>query len=156
MLSEPIEPWDFAARAAVCRPGDWRLDPAEAGFDSAPAALGWALASYRFDRYRKRDARLRRLAVDEQARAAAPRPSAEAVCLARDLINTPASDLGPAELADAAQSGRRTCFGASFRTIVGDELLAENYPAIHAVGRASPRAPRLIDLTWGDADAPQA
>jgi leucyl aminopeptidase len=80
--------------------------------------------------------------------------SAEAIYLARDLINTPASDLGPAELAAAAETVA-TRFGAAFRTIEGDRLLAENYPAIHAVGRASPRAPRLIELVWGEAGAPK-
>ena len=79
-----------------------------------------------------------------------PRASA----LARDLINTPANDLGPAELEEAARE-LAAKHGASFRSIVGDDLLTQNFPLIHAVGRASPRAPRLIDITWGDASAPK-
>ncbi|MCC2665736.1 MAG: leucyl aminopeptidase family protein, partial [Geminicoccaceae bacterium] len=79
---------------------------------------------------------------------------ADAVYLARDLINMPASDLGPAELALAAEAVA-TRGGAEFRTVEGDRLLEENYPALHAVGRASPRAPRLIELVWGAADAPK-
>ena len=79
----------------------------------------------------------------------------EAVAFGRDLINTPASDMGPAELEAAARAlaGRH---GAVVSVIVGDELLAQNFPMIHAVGRASTRAPRLIDLTWGRVDAPNA
>jgi leucyl aminopeptidase len=82
------------------------------------------------------------------------RRTAEAIFLARNLINTPASDLGPAELAAAA---RRVAghYRAAISVIEGDDLVKRNYPLIHAVGRASPRAPRLIDLTWGDAKAPK-
>src|SRR5262249_4796222 len=76
----------------------------------------------------------------------------DAVSLGRDLINTPASDLGPAELEDAARA-LAARHGASVSSIVGDDLLAHNFPMIHAVGRASQRAPRLIDLAWGPAQA---
>jgi len=79
---------------------------------------------------------------------------ANAVCLARDLINTPASDLGPAELADAAVTVAQNA-GATHRVITGDALLAENYPTIHAVGRASSRQPRLVDIRWGEERAPK-
>src|SRR5205085_5940834 len=76
------------------------------------------------------------------------------IFLARDLTNTPASDMGPAELAAAAIEVAEKA-GATHRIIVGDALLAENYPTIHAVGRASDRAPRLVDITWGDQSAPK-
>src|SRR6185312_3564990 len=79
---------------------------------------------------------------------------AGAIMLARDLINTPAEDLGPVELAGAAED-MAARHGARCRVIVGDRLLDENYPAIHAVGRASTRAPRLVDLAWGDERAPK-
>ena len=79
---------------------------------------------------------------------------ARAVSLARDLINTPAGDMGPEELQRAVEQVARD-HNAGCRTIIGDELLAENYPTIHAVGRASPRAPRLIDMVWGDPKAPK-
>src|SRR5690606_8824896 len=79
---------------------------------------------------------------------------AEALFLVRDLINTPANDMGPAELAGAARDlGRR--HGARVSVIAGDDLLAANYPSIHAVGAASSRPPCLIDLVWGEADAPR-
>lgn len=153
VLSEPAEPWDVAAAHVRLPEGDWRLAPSEGDFDPSPAALGWALASYRFDRYRKRDAKPRRLAIAEDAAAGAA-IVAEAIGLARDLINTPAADLGPAELAEAVASVAKG-FGATCRTTVGEDLLAENYPAIFAVGQASARAPRVVDLTWGEASAPR-
>ena len=79
---------------------------------------------------------------------------AEAATLARDLINTPANDMGPAQLAQAARD-LAVRFGAQFNCIVGDELTHQNFPLIHAVGIASPRTPRLIDLTWGDPAHPK-
>jgi leucyl aminopeptidase len=74
--------------------------------------------------------------------------------LARDLINTPAEDMGPPELAEAAQT-LAAKHGARYRVIVGDELLELNYPAIHMVGRAAAKAPRLIDFVWGNENAPK-
>jgi len=153
VLSEPAEPWDVAALRGRLPAGDWRLEVAPE--EREQAALGWALASYRFDRYRSRnEAKPVRLVVADDRTGARADAIAAAVWLARDLINTPASDLGPAELAEAA-AGIAERFDADVRTIVGDDLLAENYPAIHAVGRASPRAPRMIDLRGGDETAPK-
>ncbi|MFX7739850.1 hypothetical protein ABTJ99_21015, partial [Acinetobacter baumannii] len=79
---------------------------------------------------------------------------AEAAALARDLINTPSHDMGPEELAKAAQDLANR-FGADFDCITGDDLAAQNFPLIHAVGMASTRAPRLIDFTWGDPAHPK-
>jgi leucyl aminopeptidase len=152
--SEPAEPWDFAALRDRLPAGDWRLEPAAGNVDLGAAALGWALASYRFERYRKKESRPVRLVVAADPTSARANAIAEAVFLARDLINTPAADLGPAELADAV-SGAAARFGAACRTIAGEDLLAQNFPAIHAVGQASTRAPRLIDLAWGEANAPK-
>jgi leucyl aminopeptidase len=154
IASVPAEPWDFASLRARLPAGDWRLEGAGAEVPAGHAALGWALASYRFERYRQREAKALRLVIEAAEEARIADATAAAVWLARDLINTPASDLGPGELADAARIVAER-FGARLRTVVGDELLAESYPAIHAVGRASPRAPRLIDLTWGPSDAPR-
>jgi leucyl aminopeptidase len=78
----------------------------------------------------------------------------EGVFLARDLINTPANDMGPAELEEAARALANR-HGASFTTIVGDDLLKQNFPLIHAVGRAAVRAPRLLDMIWGDPSHPK-
>ena len=153
LLSDPPEPWDFAALRERLPAGDWRLEPAD-GLDLGQAALGWALASYRFDRYRKNEAKPVRLAVAAEPAIERANATAEAIFLARDLINTPAADLGPAELAEAAAAvaGR---FGAEFATIEDQALVDRNYPAVYAVGQASTRPPRLIDLTWGEAGAPK-
>jgi leucyl aminopeptidase len=154
ILSDPVEPWDFSALRARLPAGEWRLEQIGGAADAGQAALGWALASYSFERYRKQTTKAVRLAIEDAASVRRAQTAAEAVYLACDLVNTPASDMGPAELAAAAEAVA-TRFGADFHTIEGDRLLAENYPAIHAVGRASPRAPRLIELMWGEADAPK-
>jgi len=133
-------------------PGVYRF--ANAPHDTRLAALAFALGSYRFNRYRKAEAPGVRLVPPEGIDVAAITRMAEAVHLARNLINTPANDLGPEELALAARE-LATRFGADFNCIVGDELARQNFPLIHAVGMASPRAPRLIDLTWGDPDHPK-
>jgi leucyl aminopeptidase len=154
LLSEPVEPWDFAAARDRLPAGDWRLEAGAEGLDVGQAALGWALASYRFDRYRKNEPKPVRLAVAVEPETERAITIAEAIFLARDLINTPAADLGPAELAEAAAAVAERS-GAMLRTIEGNALLDENYPAIHAVGQASARPPRLIELTWGEAGAPK-
>jgi len=127
---------------------------ANAPHDTRLAALAFALGSYRFTRYRKADANGAKLVIPDGVDGEDVSRIAEGVALARDLINTPANDMGPAELEQAARdlAGRH---GAGVRSIVGEDLLQQNFPLIHAVGRASPRAPRLIDLTWGDAAHPK-
>src|SRR5690348_3700449 len=122
--------------------------------DTRLAALAFALGSYKFTRYRKAEPDGAKLQIPEGVDGADLSRIAEGVALARDLINTPANDMGPAELEQAARD-LAAKQGASIRSIVGDDLVKQNFPLIHAVGRASPRAPRLIDLTWGDAAAPK-
>jgi leucyl aminopeptidase len=118
------------------------------------AALAWGLGAYRFRRYKTEPgADLPKLKLPDGIDRARVLAIVEAVWLARDLINTPASDMGPAEL-EAAASALGARYRAQVSSIVGDDLLAANFPMIHAVGRASSRAPRLIDLVWGRADAP--
>jgi leucyl aminopeptidase len=130
--------------------GDWalagKLDLAE----RTEAALAWLLSGYRFDRYRpaRKPVGLPRLVCPEGLDAARLTAMAEGEALTRDLINTPAEDMGPAEL-EAAARALAEPFGATLDATVGDALLAANFPMIHAVGRASPRAPRLLDLRWG-------
>lgn len=113
-------------------------------------ALGWLLSQYAFDRYRDQSGVQAQLVAPEGIDAKQVEAIAAGEALARDLINTPSSDMGPEELEDAA-SGLATEFGASFDVIRGDDLVSQNFPMIHAVGRASTRAPRLIEMTWGDA-----
>jgi leucyl aminopeptidase len=114
------------------------------------ATIGWGLGAYRFTRYKSSDAPLANLAVDPSSNGELISNQVEAAYLVRDLINTPAEDMMPEHLAEAiAGVGRE--YGASVTQIVGDELLSQNYPTIHRVGRASAHPPRLIDLRWGDA-----
>ncbi|HEX2652444.1 MAG TPA: leucyl aminopeptidase family protein, partial [Xanthobacteraceae bacterium] len=108
--------------------------------------LAFALGAYRFSRYRDVKSPEVKLEIPEGLDAAELTRIAEGVTLARDLVNTPANDLGPAELEDAARA-LASRHGAMIGSIVGDELLAANFPLIHAVGRAAARPPRLIDLT---------
>jgi leucyl aminopeptidase len=113
------------------------------------AAIARGLGSYRYTRYKTASKpRAVSLRVPEGADRDLALSTIDAVHLGRDLINTPASDLGPAEIEIAARQ-LAVRFGADIEVTAGDELLSKNFPMIHAVGRASPRAPRLIDLTWG-------
>jgi leucyl aminopeptidase len=147
--------WGLAGLSETLPPGAYRLGGVPEGTDASHLALGWALGTYAFDLYRKNEKKEgARLVWPEGADRGFVERLASAVCLARDLINTPASDLGPAELAEAAERVAASA-GAKCRVIIGDALLAENYPTIHAVGRASNRAPRLVDITWGEASAPK-
>jgi leucyl aminopeptidase len=133
-------------------PGIYRF--ANAPHDVRLATLAFALGSYRFGRYRKADKPNVRLVPPDGIDVADVARMAEAAALARDLINTPSNDMGPEELAQAAQA-LATRFGAQFNCIVGDALVKQNFPLIHAVGMASTRAPRLIDLSWGDSAHPR-
>ncbi|MET0249010.1 MAG: leucyl aminopeptidase family protein [Sphingobium sp.] len=148
-----LSPWCLARAAETLPEGAYRLDDTAAG----PAMLGWLTAQYRFDRYRKgeRTTGPRVLLTGEVARIAPTIRMAEAVALVRDLINTPAADMGPAELEEETRRvGAR--HGAQVDVVAG-EALAEGFPMIHAVGRAADRAfaPRLIELTWGDPAHPR-
>jgi leucyl aminopeptidase len=133
-------------------PGVYRF--ANAPHDVRLATLAFALGSYRFGRYRKVDRPDVRLVPPDGIDVADIARMAEAAALARDLINTPSNDMGPEQLAQAAQA-LAARFGAGFNCIVGDDLVQQNFPLIHAVGMASTRAPRLIDLSWGDPGHPK-
>ncbi len=122
--------------------------------DAELATLAFALGSYSFNRYRRRNGKSVRLVVPDGVDGDEIARIAEAVAFGRDLVNTPANDLGPAEIEDAARLLAEE-FCAAFTTTVGDALLDNDFPMIHAVGRASTRAPRLIDIVWGDPNAPK-
>ncbi len=151
-IGNRLDPFTYAHAPYALPPGDWTL-ASELDTDARHALLlGWGLGSYRFRRYKTPLREPARLAID--ADADAETLDILAACVrTRDLINTPTEDMGPDEL-EAVTREIAAHHGAKVDVIAGDELIAQNYPAIHAVGRASHRAPRLIHLEWGDADAP--
>jgi leucyl aminopeptidase len=155
-LAEPGEraddPFLPGKLADLLPAGTYRF--ANAPTDPRLAALAIALGCYRFTRYRKPDDKGIRLQIPDGVDGADLSRSVEAVELARDLINTPANDMGPAELEQAVVN-LAARHGASTRTVVGEDLLKQNFPLVHAVGRATDREPRLIDLQWGNPAHPK-
>ena len=141
-VRDPFRPGQLVT---LLPPGTYRFG--NAPHDTRLAALAFTLGAYQFTRYRKSDERKARLVVPDGVDGDDVSRIAEGVTLARDLINTPANDLGPAELEDAARKLAQQ-HGAAIAVTSG-ETLEKNFPLIHAVGMGSPRAPRLIDLTWG-------
>ncbi len=149
------KPLAFAAlRALPARlpPGDYRLEPRD-DLDEAQAALAWALGAHGYERFKgpPKDGRAR-LAVSPEAHAAAA-AVARACALARDMVDAPASHMGPADM-EAEVRAVAEVHGAAVKVAVGDDLLAQGYPAVHAVGRAAAphRAPRMIEATWSGAE----
>ncbi len=142
----------IAAQAATRLPaGPWKLDPETDPALAEETALGWLLESYRFERYRKPGRAAAGLVAPENVDADRLRAIVAGETLTRDLINTPASDMGPAELEQAA-ADLAAEFGARMAVTGAEDRQAGNRPLNHAVGRAAAanRAPRLIDLRWGD------
>jgi leucyl aminopeptidase len=132
--------------------GVYRLSCSWAPEQRIQASLGWGLALYRFDRY-KRNEKPRPVLVLDSDIENQVRSLHAAQCLVRELVNTPTEDMGPSQLADAVIH-EADQFEAQTRIVAGDDLLTDNFPAIHAVGRASTREPRLIEMNWGREDAP--
>jgi leucyl aminopeptidase len=152
---DPADPWCWANLPPKLPKGFYRIEAALDAHSTAWVAMAWQLACYQFTRYRGRDGReWPLLAWPATADRGYVSRTVAAIHMVRDLVNTPAADMGPEELA-AAAAGLAERKGARVKVTVGEALLQENYPAIHAVGRASPRAPRLIDLRWGDERAPK-
>jgi leucyl aminopeptidase len=157
-LGEESDPgagiWALAGLPDALPEGSYRIETAPNGADPTRLALGWALATYDFTRYRVKKGAASALVWPVGADHGRVERLARAVFLARDLANTPAGDLGPAELAAEAMRVAKPA-GAKYRVIVGDDLLAENFPTIHTVGRAAAQPPRLVDIVWGEATAPK-
>ncbi|WP_299004517.1 M17 family metallopeptidase [uncultured Shewanella sp.] len=118
------------------------------------AAFSWGLGGYRFERYKKSHNPLPQLVVPSEEIALKVNRFIRATSLTRDLINTPAGDMMPQHLAHTL-SQMADEFGGQLNQVIGDKLLEKNYPTIHMVGRASAHAPRLLDFTWGDENAPK-
>ena len=149
---DALSPWCLAKLPETLPPGTYRVADREPG----PALFGWLTAQYRFERYKEpkgEDGRV--LLTGEPARIAPTVRLAEATAKVRDLVNTPAADMGPAELEAEARALAET-HGASV-TVTGGRDLERGYPMIHAVGKAAGagREPRLIELQWGREDAPR-
>ncbi|MFM7462004.1 MAG: leucyl aminopeptidase family protein [Burkholderiales bacterium] len=117
-------------------------------------SLSWLLGSYQFSRYKSSPVKAATLLMQSSPATTRAQHIFAAVALTRDLVNTPTEDMGPQHLATVAEQLAAE-FGGTFKEIVGDDLLRENFPAIHAVGRASHRPPRLIELCWGDPSHPR-
>jgi leucyl aminopeptidase len=151
--ADELSPWCLAKAAEALPEGKYRVEGRRPG----PAALGWLLAQYRFERYKKAEGKAgpRVLLTSEPARIEETVLVAEAVCLVRDLVNLPAGDLGPAEL-EAAVREVAAEFGAEVAVTSG-AALDEGYPMVAAVGRAAAagRAPRLVEFEWGDRRHPR-
>ena len=134
--------------------GRYCLAPEGLAVPPQTAALAWELGSYFYDQYKAAPRVAAQLELASSDAAQRGLIMAGAINATRDLVNTPAQHLGPAELAEAARLIAKQ-HGASFKQVVGDALLAQNFPAIHAVGRASVRVPRLVELNWGKATDPR-
>jgi len=154
VLTDALDPWAWAALPQALPVGCYRIEGRLDRQEATRAALGWALGSYTFARYHRPEKTFATLLWPEGCDRGYVENAAAAIYLIRDLVNTPACDLGPAELADAARRLGEE-FEAQVSVITGVDLLENNYPAVFAVGRASPRQPRLIDLRWGRKEDPR-
>ncbi|MGB3519802.1 MAG: leucyl aminopeptidase family protein [Elainellaceae cyanobacterium] len=149
---DPLDLWALGTCAQALPPHTYKLDDALSADESTQLALGWHLGQYQFTRYKK-GTPLPSLEFPSGGDRAYVDAAVEATTLVRDLINTPAADLGPTQLEAQARSLANT-YDAHLTVIGGDDLLTHNYPMIHAVGKASVDAPRLLDLRWGQASDP--
>lgn len=145
--------WDLAALPLGLPEGNYHLETGIPAPGATVLALGWELGAYQFTRYKKATRQPAQLVWPEGADRAHVTAVTTAINRGRDLINTPAEDLGPQELAAVVVEVGKT-HGAHVQQIIGAKLLTENYPLLHAVGRASHRPPRLVDLRWGKAAHP--
>lgn len=144
----------LAAAADKLPEGDYVLAAPVDEQKATLACFAWLIGGYRFDHYKSQRPAAARLIAPQKADVAAARRAAEAAGLVRDLVNTPAGDMGPDRLEEEARSLAKE-YDAEINVITGDDLLEQNFPMVHAVGRAAAIAPRLIDLTWGPSDAPK-
>jgi leucyl aminopeptidase len=150
-VGDPLDPYSYAHAPFALPVGDWSVVDTPDATTLRALQLGWGLGAWRYTRFRDAPREPARLATDALG---AETADLLAACVrVRDLVATPTEQMGPAELEDVVRDIAHR-FGADFNAVVGDELLAQNFPAIHAVGRASHRAPRLLSLRWGDGSHP--
>jgi leucyl aminopeptidase len=153
-VREGADPWALAGLPMKLPRARYALGKGPKAISPENAAFAWDLGGYQFTRYKKARRKPAALQLDDSARVRAALEMAQAVRLVRDLVNTPAEDMGPEHLSDIARE-QAELFGGEFDEWVGDELLAQNFPAIHAVGRAAARAPRLLEIHWGNPRHPR-
>jgi leucyl aminopeptidase len=146
-VTEAVDIWSLGDAAHQLAPAQYRLECAWSDDERFQATLGWGLGAYQFTRYRTNNKQVAQLVVEDSANELASQLSA--IYRVRDLINTPPEDMMPLELASEAQELAKT-HEAKFTQIIGNRLLSEDYPAIHAVGRASIHEPRLVRFEWGN------
>lgn len=147
-ISDDLNPYVIGKAIRQLPKGHYHTDNPDQAVQEM-VILAWGFASYDFDRYRKPNQKLATLVVDDSDRFRSTLSQVRATVKVRDLINTPADDMGPTELS-AEVMELAEMYGARFRMVVGDDLLSENFPSIHIVGRASHKEPRLLELEWGD------
>jgi len=152
-IGHVAHPFALAALPKALPEGQYHLSEEGLAIPAEQAAMSWELGAYQFDLYKPRSRPAAVLLLAPGAEAERGLALATAISATRDLVNTPAEHMGPEELAQAAALVAKQ-HGAKFKQIVGDALLKQNFPAIHAVGRAATRAPRLIELNWGSAKHP--
>lgn len=153
-IASPASMWDLASLPGGLPEGTYILEGIKSANDERKLALGWILGCYRFGLHKKNEPPKATLCLSKKVRLDDVAHLAEAVMQARTMITTPAQDMGPEELAAAVLTVAEK-HKATVTQIIGDELLKKGFRAIHAVGRASPRSPRLISLTWGKAKHPK-
>jgi leucyl aminopeptidase len=154
-VSHRNDPWALAGLPLSLPEGVYALDARGLQLERAAALTSWGFGSYQFNRYRKPARQPARLAFDIDDSALAEAAALlRASLLTRDLINTPTEHMGPEQLENTVRTLAQAQ-GARFSSIAGDALISDNFPAIHAVGRASHREPRLIELNWGDPSHPR-
>lgn len=152
--NSPINYWVMGNLSTQLPPGIYYLDGVTDSLTQQKAAIAWGLGAYQFTRYKPANKTIAKFIMPNNCDNALIEEIVQTTYWVRDLINTPTENMGPVELAEAALDLSNE-FAATITQIIGDELLEQNYPAIHAVGRASSHAPRLIDLRWGDPAAPK-
>jgi leucyl aminopeptidase len=148
------DPWALSALPMKLPRARYELGKGPVTIAPDKAAFAWDLGGYQFSRYRKAKRKPAELQLEPTGKVREALELAQAVRLVRDLINTPTEDMGPEQLSDAMRE-QADLFGAEFDEWVGDELLAQNFPAVHAVGRAASRPPRLLELNWGNNKHPR-
>ncbi|MGB3612414.1 MAG: leucyl aminopeptidase family protein [Elainellaceae cyanobacterium] len=150
-----LDPWLLGELAQSLPPLTYYVADELTPKEVTMLCLGWHMGQYRFDTYKRSShSNYPELEIPDGGDRDYIKATAEAIALVRDLINTPAGDMGPNQLEERARAVADSC-GAEFTAIRGDDLLTQNYPMIHAVGRASDQAPRLLDLRWGDPSHPK-